>query len=215
MDPTPGPPRASPAAEREDGRIVHALGQLESLLVPGERVEAYAVQRRLFALKHRRALVAATTGRFIGMTRHLLGGFQPQDVRWQDLKEVQLHVGTFGADLTIIALPGPDLAIAGGVRTLTYEGLRKAQAESVYRLCQASEQAWREKRRIRELEELRAKSGGIQLGSANLGAAAPPATAPAGTDAVAKLEQAKAMRDKGLITDSEYESLKARIVSNL
>jgi hypothetical protein len=34
-------------------------------------------------------------------------------------------------------------------------------------------------------------------------------------DPVARLEQAKAMRDKGLIIDSEYESLKARIVGNL
>jgi hypothetical protein len=210
--PNPQPPGA---AEREDGRITHALEQLQSLLVPGESVVAYAVQRRVFALKHRRVLVAATTGRFIGMIRHLLGGFEPQDVRWQDLKEVRLQVGTFGADLTIVALPGPDLAISGGVRTLFYEGLRKPQAESVYRLCQASEQAWREKRRIRELEEMRAKSGGIQLGAGNLGAPASAAGAAGGSDAVAKLEQAKAMRDKGLITDSEYESLKARIVSNL
>ena len=32
-----------------------------------EAIEAYAVQRRLFALNHRRTLVAATTGRLIGM----------------------------------------------------------------------------------------------------------------------------------------------------
>jgi hypothetical protein len=86
----------------------------------------------------------------------------------------------------------------------------------VYRICQANEQAWREKRRIRELEEMRAKSGGIQLGATNVGM--PSATnvpSANGEDAVARLEQAKAMRDKGLITDSEYESLKARIVSNL
>jgi len=201
---------------REDDRVSDALRNVESLLVPGESIQAYAVQRRIFALKHRRVLVAATSGRFIGMTRHLLGGFLPQDVRWQDLKEVRLESGVFGADLTIVALPSPDLAISGGVRTLSYGGLRKAQAESVYRICQANEQAWREKRRIRELEEMRAKSGGIQLGATNVGM---PSTANVpganGEDAVARLEQAKAMRDKGLITDSEYESLKARIVSNL
>jgi hypothetical protein len=213
MDPSPGPQPGATAGEREDGAITRALEQLQSLLVPGESVQAYAVQRRLFALKHRRVLIAATTGRFIGLTRHLLGGFDPQDVRWQDLKEVRLQVGTFSADLTLVALPGPDLAISGGARTLFYEGLRKAQAESVYRLCQANDQAWREKRRIRELEEMRAKSGGIQLGAGGIGA--PAAASAGGSDAVAKLEQAKAMRDKGLITDSEYESLKARIVSNL
>ena len=204
------------AAQAEDGRVADALRSMESLLVPGESIQAYAVQRRAFALKQRRVLIAATTGRFIGMTRHLIGGFLPQDVRWQDLKEVRLETGIFGADLMIVALPSPDLAISGGVRTLSYTGLRKAQAESVYRICQANEQAWREKRRIRELEELRAKSGGIQLGAGNVAAPAS-ASAPGsnGSDPVARLEQAKAMRDKGLITDSEYESLKARIVSNL
>jgi Short C-terminal domain len=50
--------------------------------------------------------------------------------------------------------------------------------------------------------------GGIQLG-------ANPGGAPPATDAVIKLEQAKAMRDKGLISDAEYASLKARIVSSL
>jgi hypothetical protein len=88
-------------------------------------------------------------------------------VRWQDLKDVQLQVGTFAADLVIAALASPDLAISGTAGSLRFTGLRKAEA--VYRLCQANEQAWREKRRIRELEELRAKSGGIQLGASNLG----------------------------------------------
>lgn len=198
----------------EDPRIQHAYGQMESLLIPGEKIEAFAVQRRLFALKHRRIVVAATTGRFIGMERHLFGGFHPITVRWQDLSDVQLHVGTFGADLTIAALSSPDLAVSGVAHNVNFSGLRKAEAEAVYRLCQANEQAWREKRRIRELEELRAKSGGIQLGAGNL---APSATA-AGDDAsdpVKKLERAKVMLDKGLITDAEYESLKARIVSTL
>ncbi len=195
-------------AEHESGAIVRALGHFESLLVPGEEIQAYAGQRWLFALTHRRIIVAATTGRFIGMTRNLLGGFHPHDVRWQDLKDVRLYVGTFAAQLTIVALSTPDLATEGELRTLQYTGLRKAQAESVYRIAQANEQAWREKRRIRDLEELRAKSGGIQLGAA--------ASAPGpGTDPVARLEQAKAMRDKGLISDAEYESLKARIVSGL
>lgn len=202
-------------AVREDARIQKALRQIESLLVPGERIDAYAVQRRLFALTRRRIMIAATTGRFIGMERHLLGGFRPVTIRWQDLQDVQLHVGTFGADLTIAALSEPDLAINAVARTLSFVGLRKAEAEAVYRLCQANEQAWREKRRIRELEELRAKSGGIHLGASNLASGAPPASGDEASDPVRKLERAKEMLAKGLITDSEYESLKARIVSNL
>lgn len=198
----------------EDARVQKAIAEFASLLVPGESIEAYAVQRRLFALFHRRALICATSGRFIGMSRGLFGGFNPETVRWQDIKDVEIKVRVFGADLTIVALSSPDLAVAGQTRVLSFPGLRKEQAEAVYRICQAQEQAWREKRRIRELEELRAKSGGIQLGAA-AGVGGASNTASTGDGAAARLQQAKEMFEKGLITDSEYESLKARIVGNL
>jgi len=196
-------------------RLVRALEQLTSLLVPGETIEACAVQRRFFALTHRRTLVAATTGRLIDMRRGLFGGFQPSSVRWQDLKEARVEVGILGARLTVFFFGSPDLAIAGEEATRTFLGLRKSQAEAVYRVCQAQDQAWREKRRVRELEELRARSGGIQFGAP--GAGAGPASPPSGgrDDAVARLERAKAMFDKGLISDAEYEALKARIVNTL
>jgi hypothetical protein len=208
-------PTSGPLASGEDERIQQAYRQMQSLLIPGEKIDAFAVQRRLFALKHRRVVVAATTGRFIGMERHLFGGFHPITVRWQDLKDVQLQVGTFGADLIIAALSSPDLAVSGVARTVRFTGLRKAEAEAVYRLCQANEQAWREKRRIRELEELRAKSGGIQMGGGNFGQGAAAAPSDDASDPVKKLERAKEMLAKGLISDAEYESLKARIVSSL
>ncbi len=198
----------------EDARVQKAIAEFASLLVPGESIEAYAVQRRLFALFHRRALICATSGRFIGMSRGLFGGFNPETVRWQDIKDVEIKVRVFGADLTIVALSSPDLAVAGQTRVLSFPGLRKEQAEAVYRICQAQEQAWREKRRIRELEELRAKSGGIQLGAAAGSGGASNATS-TGDGAATRLQQAKEMFEKGLITDSEYESLKARIVGNL
>lgn len=204
---------AAPSVHPEDARIQRALAEFNSLLVPGESIEAYAVQRRIFALKHRRSVVCATSGRFIGMARGMFGGFHPETVRWQDIKEVRINVGMLGADLTIVAFTTPDLAVAGQARALAFTGLRKEQAEAVYRICQSQEQAWREKRRIRELEEMRARSGGIQLGAAAPGGGAPAAAA--GDGAAARLQQAKEMFEKGLITDSEYESLKARIVGNL
>jgi hypothetical protein len=78
----------------------------------------------------------------------------------------------------------------------------------VYRICQGQDQAWREKRRVRELEELRARSGGIQVTSG-------PMTQPAGNgDAVRRLQEAKQLLDARLITDAEYEAIKAKIVSS-
>jgi len=198
-----------------DQRIAQALDRLASILVPGETIEAYAVQRRYFALLNCRSMAAATTGRFISIRRGLFGGFHPTSVRWQDLKETRIEMGALGANLTVSFYGVPDLAIAGREASLTLVGLRKNEAEAVYRICQAQDQAWREKRRVRELEEMRARSGGVQLGMSTAGSGL--ASTPSATqdDVVARLEKAKAMLDKGLISDSEFEALKARIVNTL
>jgi len=197
--------------EAEDSRLQAALAQLQGLLVPGETLQTYAVQSRLFALSKRRVLVGATTGRLIALYRNLFGGYRVNDLRWQDLKDVRLNVGIFGADITVTVLDQSDLASGeqtGG--SLLLHGLRKDQAQAVYRTCQAQEQAWREKRRVRDLEELRAKSGGLQLGSSGLGS-----PASGDTDPVERLKAAKEMLANGLITDAEYEAIKAKVVSGL
>ena len=192
-----------------------ALENLWSLLVEGERLEAYAVQHRLFALTRRRILVGATTGRLIVLARHLISGFAPTDIRWQDVRDARLEVGIFAADLTIAAARGGDLAVTDqGTQTLTVRGLRKDQATAVYRICQTHEQAWREKRRIRDLEELRAKSGGVTIGAGG-GATAGLTTEPQNGSPAARLQRAREMLGQGLITDAEYESIKAKIVSGL
>jgi hypothetical protein len=199
---------------REAG-LEKAFSYLESMLVQGEAVQCFAVQRRLFSLLHRRSSVAATSGRLIGMSRGLIGGFTPTDIRWQDIKSAHIRAGIFGSDLTVTALTQPDLASGGAVRSFKFTGLRKDDAQAVYRICQAQEQAWREKRRLRELEELRAKSGGFQGSFSPGGASAPQATAPAADDATSRLQRAKEMLDKGLISDSEYETIKARVISQI
>jgi len=190
-----------------------ALEHLRSILIPSESLEAWAIQRRIFAITHRRMLLAATSGRLILLTRKLFGGFDVSDIRWQDLEEVTLRVGMLGADLLVRAGRATDFASQGsqGSQRHEFQGLRKDQAQAVYRICQAQDQAWREKRRVRELEELRARSGGIQV-TPGLGGYAPPGGAP--SDAVRRLQEAKQMLDGKLITDAEYEAIKAKIVSS-
>jgi len=203
--------QAAPAGV--DPRLGKALVDLNSILVPGERIEATAVQRRLFALTHRRIILAATTGRLIGMARGFFGGFQLSDIRWQDLKDVHLRAGVFGSDLTVHAFASQDLAVQEQRASfLLFHGLRKQDAEQIYRLCQANGQAWREKRRQRELEEMRARAGGVQIGASGQAAGV---TGAAPDDLVARLEHAKQMLEKGLITDAEYESIKAKVLSTL
>jgi Short C-terminal domain len=213
--PVDNPAVSRPRGEvHEDDRIREALNQLRALLVPGEMIDAYAVQRRLFALTHRRVVVCATSGRFISLSRGVFGGYVPYDIRWQDLDDASISAGIFGASLTLTSLASDDLASSGNAgRTVRIEGLRKEQAQQVYTLCQAQEQAWREKRRVRDLDELRAQSGGVNLSGALSGAAAN--LVAAGGDPTERLRQAKQMLDDGLITDAEYETIKARVVDGL
>jgi len=201
-------------ATADEPGVSRALTALRSLLIPDEELETHAIQRRLFALTHRRAIVGATSGRLIFVARGLFGNFSPQDVRWQDLQDAQLRVGVFGASLSVSVHGTDDLASAAGPRRVVgVDGLRKDEAQEVYRTCQAQEQAWREKRRVRELEELRAKSGGINLAGGMApatGAGEDGAQGPAG-----RLQRAKEMRQQGLLTDAEFEQVKARILSEL
>ena len=207
---------ATPVTPSPEPGVSRALAMLQSLLIPGEQLESHAIQRRLFALTHRRVIVGATTGRLIVLTRGLLGGFTPQDIRWQDLRDAQLRAGVFGATLAVSTLGSADLAVAESPRrTIQVDGLRKREAEEVYRACQAQEQAWREKRRVRELEELRAKSGGISLSGAVGGVSAGAPAGDASQAPAARLQRAQQMREQGLLTDSEFEQVKARILGDL
>ncbi len=207
-------PRALTQAPSGDSAgLDTAMSELNGLLVPGERLLAFAVQRRLFSLSHRRTIVAATTGRFIALRRGLFGGYVPFDIRWQDLHDANITAGAFGATLTVSTLAHADLATREGAGVPhVFDGLRKQEAQHVYQLCQAQEQSWREKRRVRDLDEMRAESGGVQIGG-SIGAAG--GVASNAGDPTARLRRAKEMLDGGLITDAEYESIKARVVDGL
>jgi hypothetical protein len=202
-------------AGAEDAGAQRVLATLKDLLTTGETLEAWAMQHRLFALTHRRVCVAATSGRFIWLKRRVLGGYDSDNIRWQDLKETRIQAGIIAAALTLVAQSSADLNIGSEIdRVWTFEGLRKDQAQGLYRICQQHDQVWREKRRVRELEELRAKSGGVQFG--NAAPAYPGADAAGGeSEPVRRLRQAREMLDARLISDAEFESIKAKIVSGL
>jgi hypothetical protein len=203
--------------EAPDYGMGAALATMQGLLTAGETLEAWAAQHRLYALTHRRVCIAATSGRFLSLNRRLLGGYESADIRWQDLRETRIRAGVIAADLTLVAQASSDLNIGSEVnRVWTFEGLHKDQAQAMYRICQQHDQVWREKRRVRELEELRAKSGGVQIGAAGIGAAGIGAAAyGAESEPARRLRQAREMLEAKLISDSEFESIKAKIVSGL
>ena len=204
------PTRINPSVADLPAQAQH----LRAVLIEVETLLAWAAQRRIFALLRRREIIAATSGRFIALRRGLFGGFELTDLRWQDLRDAKVRVGILGADLTLTAGGQSDLATGGGgSRVLSYQGFEKDETEEIYRIAQSQDQSWREKRRIRELDELRARSGGVQLGASGLaptGALGAPAA-----DIVTRLQQAKQMLDAKLISDSEYEAIKARVINNV
>ena len=121
-----GTPSAPVTPQPDDPALASVLEPLRSLLIPGEQLEAYAVQRRIFALVHRRVAVGSTTGRLISTIRGLFGGFTADDVRWQDLNDADIRVGILGATLSVTAFVTRDLASTEGAqRTLVFTGLRK------------------------------------------------------------------------------------------
>ena len=206
---------SDPTIGADDSGLGAGLATLQGLLTSGETLEAWAAQRRIYALTHRRALIAATSGRFISLKRRLIGGYDSADIRWQDLKETRISAGIIAADLIVVAQTSSDLNIGAEVdRVWSFEGLRKDQAQAMYRICQQHDQVWREKRRVRELEELRAKSGGVQIGGAESRYGSADA-AGSESDPARRLRQAREMLEAKLISDSEFESIKAKIVSGL
>ncbi len=199
-----------------DSGTLQALDVVRSLLTTDETLEAWAIQRRWYALSHRRIFIAATSGRFISLRRRLFGGYDSDDIRWQDLKETRIRAGVLAAELNLTAQASSDLTIGAEInRVWVFEGLLKDQAQAIYRICQQHDQIWREKRRVRELEELRAKSGAIHLGAAGLGNSATLRAQGGESDPARRLRQAREMLDAKLLSDAEYESIKAKIVADL
>ena len=199
---------AAAKGKRRGGRLAQAITKLGSVLTPGESVEDVVFQLRLWALVHRRAVLATTDRRIIFFWRGLLGGFEMVDFQWQDVKNAHVREHFFppylGADIAIASKDG---------RRVRLRGLDSEIARNIYSYAQAQEQAWREKSRIREMEELRAKSGGITLNGAGNALASPGGQRPGADDVTRKLKEAKELLDAGAISDTEYETIKARVLN--
>jgi len=181
------------------------------LLVAGENIEHLATQVYIFALinSSRRAIIAATPMRMIIFKRGLFGGYELTDIRWQDLENVNISESffenIFGSSFTIKIRQGS---------TLIVKGVQSVQVRPLYVYSQQQEQSWREKNRIRKIEEDRAKAGGIMIGTA-IPNSPPPLSTPAEDTVMIRIQKAKALFDQGIMSDDEYEAVKARIFNEL
>jgi hypothetical protein len=183
---------------QDEAALAQVASEVQTLLTPNEEI-LYVALQNMTAMSVKKDSAVATSNRLIMYRPALLGRVQFSDYLWEDVKNVRIHEGTFASDLSVELIDG---------RQESLGNLDKAQARRLYAVCQQKEQEWREKRRIRDMEEARARAGGVHF-------PAPPAsTAGAPDDPVEKLAKAKAMLDQGLITEAEYESLKAKIIAS-
>jgi len=174
--------------------LQRVAADVTKILTPNEEILYIALQN-ITALQLKKDSVVATNNRVICYKPGVLGRVVFEDFLWQDVKETKISQGFLSTDFSVETVKG-QRALLGG--------LDKDQAKRLYGICQQMEQEWREKRRIRDMEEARAKAGGVYM--------APQTAAPA-EDPVAKLAKAKQMLDQGLISEAEYETLKARILA--
>jgi len=186
-----------------------ALGIVRSTLMQGEALVAAAVQKRVFALFARRAVIAITSSRIIIVKRGLLGGFKMTDVQWKDLKDVTLEENVL-ADLCGSNLRFEHLNPA--VAPILVEGVASETATVMYARAQGEEQAWEEKRRVRAMEEVRAAAGGVVVHAPAQTPHAAPAE-PGPSRLLAEIQEAKKLLDAGTISDAEFQEMKSKILS--
>jgi preprotein translocase subunit YajC len=188
-----------------DERTEKARQKLQATLMKDEKVITSAIQNRIASLFKRRELIAITSSRFISINRSLFGGFTMRDYQWKDLQDVKISEnilpGIFGSSLRFVT--------ATDAAGLHIDGIPSEVASAIYTHAQSEGQAWEEKLRIRELEEKRAASGGVHVHSGAPGAAG-------GLPAASIMEEiakAKALLDSGAISDTEFQEIKARVLS--
>ena len=184
--------------DQDRGTIAKVVQGIQTILTENEQI-LYVVLQNVTALSPAKDSVVATNNRLIFFRPSVLGRLDFADYFWEDVKNVTIKEGMLSAELTVDLTDDVQEHMTN---------LDKSQVRRLYAICQQKELEWREKRRIRRLEEERAQSGGIQMNVPGVGAGG----APSGEDPVQRLARAKAMLEQGLISEAEFEALKARII---
>lgn len=187
--------------DQDRDTLARIAGNVRTILTANEDI-LYVVLQNVTSLSIKKDSVVATSNRLILYRPSLLVRVSFSDFLWEDVKDVTIKEGFLAADLTVELVDG---------RLETVGGLDKSQVRRLYAIAQQKEQEWREKRRIRDLEEARARSGGFHMPSMP---SMPSASSAPAEDPVERLAKAKAMLDQGLISEAEYETLKAKIIAS-
>jgi len=200
----------------QDARVKKANAKLLDYLIEGESIIVKGLDTRPFALFKRRQIFAVTNSRVIKLERGLLGGFDMLDYQWKDLKDAQISENVFPS-------------ITGSTLSFTFQANSEEPIEvypeievasKAYRHSQQEEQSWEEKRRIRDMEEKRAKSGGVFIGQAsnpiqsnNSATSNQNKEHQSKVDITEELFKLKKLLDEGILSDVEFQEMKSKILS--
>ena len=193
-----------------DKRSDKAFEKLSSTLMKDEIVVSHAVQHRIFAFWHRRIALAITNSRIVVVERGVLGGFKMKDIQWKDLHDAKIDQNVLSQYCGSNLIFGH---LNGNVGAIEIDGIPDREAAEIYSRSQAEEQAWEEKRRVREIEEVRAASGGVTIHAGQQPSVPTAATASSSNGMLAQIENAKRLLDSGAISDVEFQEMKSKIIS--
>lgn len=195
---------------RDDLVRDEVIARVSSLLTANEEILFTARQIRLASPLTQDAGIV-TTRRLIIFKPKLLGRMEVLDFLWQDVEDVHLRIHMLSAT---VSLRGRKKKADGSFEPMAAElsGLDKQQAMALYAKAQEIEEQWREKNRIRQMEEERARAGGVYVHPAG---AQTKGSEGSSDDIERRLTKLKDLCEKGLITDAEYEARKAQIISDL
>ena len=188
-----------------------AMEKLDGTLMKDENILHKGIDKRPFALFSRRSVFAVTNSRIINLQRGLIGGHTMRDYQWKDLEDAKISENVLpeicGSTLTFTFSQFPLIMVYPDLKT----------ASDIYKVAQLQEQAWEEKRRIREMEETRAQAGGISIGNtatpSPTGSTSNNDKSMSTSDIADELLKIKELLDKGILSDAEFQEMKSKILS--
>ena len=188
-----------------------AMEKLDGTLMKDENILHKGIDKRPFALFSRRSVFAVTNSRIINLQRGLIGGYKMRDYQWKDLEDTKISENVLpeicGSTLTFTFSQFPLIMVYPDLKT----------ASDIYKVAQLQEQAWEEKRRIREMEETRAQAGGISIGNtatpSPTGSTSNNDKSMSTSDIADELLKIKELLDKGILSDAEFQEMKSKILS--
>ena len=205
-----------------EGRVKKAYSKLNDVLIKDEAIIEKGIDKRPFALASRRQVFAVTNSRVIRLERPVLGGFKMTDFQWKDLEDATVSENVlsflFGSILKFKA-NNKEIRLGSKIEEHKFIFFPEIKtASNAYRYSQEAEQSWEEKRRVRSMEEQRAKAGGIIFGQ-NTSPVSSGMMSNEKQDSNSKIDVAdellklKKLLDEGVLSDTEFQEMKSKILS--